>query len=318
MDYSGAIEGQAVNTTQAATSNVPVTTVVSTTTTVPTQPSTTAVTPSDPSTTTTAASDPTTTTNAPTTTTTTTTNDNNNPSPTTSPSSTTPKPSNQDTSSSSTIVTTSKSYVRTLSEITSSSAVPVVAVTSSGNSVYTYTSTSYRIFSTSVPTMIEANQFASPSTVSSGAIAGIVVGCVAFVGILGAAGFFMLRKKNKKGLDVSKGPEPPTAGYNPYADHSPSMASRPFVPAYDPSKQEYGHYNYEPQPAYHQPSEPMMGYEAQSSYPVSYDAQHYPASETLVSYEQTYAQPPETMIRNVPDEKDYEHNRISRHVPDEK
>ncbi|KAG1047048.1 hypothetical protein G6F43_010490 [Rhizopus delemar] len=317
MDYSGpsAIEGQAVNTTQAATSNVPVTTVVSTTTTtVPTQPSTTAVTTSDPLTTTTAASDPATTTNAPTTT----TNDNNNPSPTTNPSTTTPKPSNQETSSSSTIVTTSKSYIRTLSEITSSSAVPVVAVTSSGNAVYTYTSTSYSIFSTSVPTMIEANQFASPSTVSSGAIAGIVVGCVAFVGLLGAAGFFLLRKKNKKDLDVSRDPEPPTAGYTPYPDHSPSMASRPFVPAYDPSKQEYGHYNYEPQPAYHQPSEPMMGYEAQSSYPVSYDAQHYPASETLVSYEQSYAQPPETMIRNVPDEKDYEHHRISRHVPDEK
>lgn len=107
------------------------------------------------------------------------------PSPTTNPSTTIPKPSNQETSSSSTIVTTSKSYIRTLSEITSSSAVPVVAVTSSGNAVYTYTSTSYSIFSTSVPTMIEANQFASPSTVSSGAIAGIVVGCVAFVGLLG-------------------------------------------------------------------------------------------------------------------------------------
>lgn len=67
--------------------------------------------------------------------------------------------------------------------------------------------------------------------------------------------------------------------------------SRPFVPAYDPSKEDYGHYNYE-----------------------AHYAQAYPASETVVSYESPhYSQPTEPMIRNVPDEKDYE-----RHVPDEK
>ncbi|KAG1138763.1 hypothetical protein G6F36_016027 [Rhizopus arrhizus] len=59
--------------------------------------------------------------------------------------------------------------------------------------------------------------------------------CHTNLSVAGAAGFFLLRKKNKKDLDVSRDPEPPTAGYTPYPDHSPSMASRPFVPAYDPT-----------------------------------------------------------------------------------
>ncbi|CEI97351.1 hypothetical protein RMCBS344292_11486 [Rhizopus microsporus] len=190
-----------------------------------------------------------------------------------------PTTSNPDGSPTSNTVT----YTQSSKIITTSSAIPIITVTRSGASTFTVVSTSYSMYTTSVPTNI--SEIEQPSSVNSSAIAGGVVGGVAFIVLIGIIGFFVLRKKNPKKttrdqeIDVALPPE--RYGSPTFIDSRPTSiaVSRPFIPAYDPSKDDFSVGQY------------------------SYDGGYYTQQEPT--------------IRNVPDEVDHNH-RLSRHVPDEK
>ncbi|KAI8145837.1 hypothetical protein BJV82DRAFT_576843 [Fennellomyces sp. T-0311] len=102
----------------------------------------------------------------------------------------------------------------------SSTPIEVTSVVSSGTHVYTVTSTSFSI----VPTSGEIGDGGTSST-NTGAIAGGVVGGVAFVGIIAGIFFFMLRRRRKQkkspyGEDLD----------DPYANYPDMAAARPMSP----------------------------------------------------------------------------------------
>lgn len=90
-----------------------------------------------------------------------------------------PTTSNPDGSPTSNTVT----YTQSSKIITTSSAIPIITVTRSGASTFTVVSTSYSMYTTSVPTNI--SEIEQPSSVNSSAIAGGVVGGVAFIVLIG-------------------------------------------------------------------------------------------------------------------------------------
>lgn len=69
--------------------------------------------------------------------------------------------------------------------IVTSSAVPIVTVSTSGNARITYTSTSYSSFQTMVPTLVANNAGGDPKPSNTGAIVGGVVGGVAAITLIG-------------------------------------------------------------------------------------------------------------------------------------
>ncbi|CEG82074.1 hypothetical protein RMATCC62417_16198 [Rhizopus microsporus] len=283
------VEAQATSALSSVTDTVPVTTSRNTqpsttsdsippTSTIPTTTTTTTTTSISTTTDNHSSTSGNTTPNDPQSSTTTTLDHTTTSSTTTSPHTipTTPKPDGSPTSN-------TVSYTRSSKIITTSSAIPIVTVTRSGTSTFTVVSTSYSMYTTSVPTDI--SNTAQPSSVNSSAIAGGVVGGVAFIVLIGIIGFFVLRKRNPKKttrdqeIDISLPPE--RYGSPTFIDSRPTSiaVSRPFIPAYDPSKDDFSVGQY------------------------SYDGGYYTQQEPT--------------IRNVPDEVDHNH-RLSRHVPDEK
>lgn len=99
---------------------------------------------------------------------------------------TTPNPDGSPTSNTVT-------YTQSSKIITTSSAIPIITVTRSGTSTFTVVSTSYSMYTTSVPTNI--SDIVKPSSVNSSAIAGGVVGGVAFIVLIGK---YKQRKKLHK------------------------------------------------------------------------------------------------------------------------
>ncbi|KAI9274447.1 hypothetical protein BDA99DRAFT_497500 [Phascolomyces articulosus] len=104
----------------------------------------------------------------------------------------------------------------------SSSEVHVTSVVSSGTHVYTITSTSY----TMIPPT-ETGSTGGESNTNTGAIAGGVVGGVAFIGILGALAFFLLRRRRKQNRKS-------TGGFgdldDPYGNYPDMAAAGPMSP----------------------------------------------------------------------------------------
>ncbi|KAI9248411.1 hypothetical protein BY458DRAFT_526546 [Sporodiniella umbellata] len=171
-----------------------------------------------------------------------------------------------------TSVTSSKPNPPDITSLQSSreilSAVSTTRVHSSGPFVWTVVATSYSISRTFVPVPSDT-ALGQASDQHIGAIAGGVVGGVAFLSLLGGVLWCMLRKR--KGTTLS-----PVAAA---AEEEETPASRAFVPAYDPG------YSYEPR-----------------------YSQTYPASETVVSYGYQPDTPPRNVPhekegRHVPDEK---------------
>lgn len=73
------------------------------------------------------------------------------------------------------------------SEIVTTSAIPTVTVTSSGTFVYTHTLTSYTLSPITSPALAHQPSLPFTHRSNSGAIAGGVVGGVAFVSLIGMA-----------------------------------------------------------------------------------------------------------------------------------
>lgn len=70
--------------------------------------------------------------------------------------------------------------------VMTSSAIPIVTVSRSGNAVVTYTSTSYSSYQTTVPTLVSSDSEAGGSSPSNtGAIVGGVVGGLAGIALIG-------------------------------------------------------------------------------------------------------------------------------------
>ncbi|KAG1305710.1 hypothetical protein G6F64_008163 [Rhizopus arrhizus] len=105
------------------------------------------------------------------------------------------------------------------SEIITTSAIPTVTVTSFGTFVYTHTFTSYTLSPITSPVLAHQPSPPFTHTFNSGAIAGGVVGGVAFVSLIGIIGYFIFKKRKPKTNELD------------LPQQIPPM--RPLVPAYD-------------------------------------------------------------------------------------
>ncbi|KAI9335865.1 hypothetical protein BD770DRAFT_401895 [Pilaira anomala] len=196
--------------------------------------------------------------------------------------------------------------VTSLAPIVTSSAVPVVSVSTSGDAVMTYTFTSYSTYETTAPTVVPHRPTEKKSSI--GAIVGGVVGGVAGVVLIGII-FCLMKRRNKKKKNQyaaddddlrrnSSNQAHPFNDYNTYGTPSTMVDNntvqtggisgakpRPFVAAYNPDPisqpQQYVGYdgatssspppgNYQPQQNYYQDYSQdgysQSGY-SQTSYP---------------------------------------------------
>ncbi|KAI9320964.1 hypothetical protein BX666DRAFT_1256544 [Dichotomocladium elegans] len=103
-----------------------------------------------------------------------------------------PSPSNDSSSAS------DKSKVKHSKTIMASSATEVVGVsTATDGKIHTYTSTSYKPYSTVIADAEEDDIPASPSSAPSSAVAGGVIGGLLLLGILGLCAFFVMKRRKR-------------------------------------------------------------------------------------------------------------------------
>ncbi|KAG2229399.1 hypothetical protein INT48_000627 [Thamnidium elegans] len=245
------------------------------------------------------------------------------------------------------ISTTTEPPVTSLKPVVTSTPVPIVTVSKSGDSVITYTSTSYSSYETSIPTVIDNPDAVTEKSSNTGAIVGGVVGGIAAIAIIGFI-FFLLKRRGKKKSYADDDLRRSSINNNahPFDDFNNTYGSptvvgsdnnsvpgsrplsmstnvgamsgakpRPFVQAYqaEPNMQQYAAYDN---------TAPQGDYQQQQQYYYQ-DYQQNPGNQQYTYAHDPYYAQVEPMIpmstsshssngRNVPNEVDYQ-----RHVPDE-